>query len=388
MNSTRLPYWRLSSFYFWYYAALGGFTPYFARWLHDLGQEALAISVLMGLWYAARIIAPPTWGDRAARSPRPLHWLRAGALLALVGFAGFLVAREFAALFIVMLVFGFFCNAILPQFEALTLDTLHGRREDYGRIRVWGSIGFIVVTLGYGALIERHGSAWLPLLMLPLFVAIAASTFANRAPQVEAHHDEPAPGSLLAALRRRGVPNFLLVALLMQLGFGPYYVFFTLHLGEHGHGTDTIGALWALGVLAEILLFVAAPTLLRRHSPRHLMLACLALTAVRWLLIALFPGSLPLLIILQPLHALSFGVFHACCMQLIGVYFPVRLSAQGQALLHAIGAGIGGVLGALLAGVSWELGGGLACFGFGALAVAIGFFVALRLESRGGSHVA
>lgn len=381
MPATPLPYWRLSSFYFWYYAALGGFTPYFAQWLHDLGQDAVAISVLMGLWYATRIVAPTSWNSRAARSPDPLRWLRAGALLTLAGFAGFLFAKDFFALFVVMLVFSFFCNAIMPQFEALTLDTLHGRREDYGRIRVWGSIGFILVTLGYGWLIEHFGSHWLPALMLPLFAATAISAFANRLPRAEWHADDPPPGSLWAALRRPGVPTFLTVALLMQVGFGPYYVFFTLYLGENGHGTDTIGGLWALGVLAEIVLFLVAPALLRRHSPRGLLLLCLATTAARWMLIGLFPGSLPILLGLQLLHALSFGVFHACSMQLMGSYFPGRLSAHGQALLYALSSGIGGVLGALLAGAAWELGGGLACFAFGALAAALGFFVALRLRS-------
>jgi PPP family 3-phenylpropionic acid transporter len=82
-----LPYWRLSSFYFWYYAALGGFTPYFAQWLHDRGQDAFAISVLLSLWYATRIFAPTTWNALATRSPQPLRWLRGGANLTLAGCA-------------------------------------------------------------------------------------------------------------------------------------------------------------------------------------------------------------------------------------------------------------------------------------------------------------
>jgi PPP family 3-phenylpropionic acid transporter len=383
MSPHPLPYWRLSSFYFWYYAALGGFTPYFAQWLHDHGQDAFAISVLLGVWYATRIFAPPAWSTLATRSGRPLVLLRAGAVLTIVGFAGFLFARDFMPLFGVMLAFSFFYNAIMPQFEALTLDTLHGRREDYGRIRVWGSIGFILVTLGYGALLEIGGSDWLPWLMLPLYIATAASTFVNRAPPVGLHAHEPAPGSIWSALSRPGVARFLAIALLMQVGFGPYYVFFTLFLAEHGHGTATIGALWALGVLAEIVLFLLAPALLRRHSPRNLLLVCLGATAARWALTAIFPDRLEVLVVLQLLHALSFGVFHACCMQLVAAHFPGRRSNQGQALLYAVGAGVGGVAGAILAGAAWELGGGGASFALGAIAAAAGFVIALRL---GGSE--
>jgi PPP family 3-phenylpropionic acid transporter len=375
-----LPYWRLSSFYFWYYAALGGFTPYFAQWLHDRGQDAFAISVLLSLWYATRIFAPTTWNALVTRSPQPLRWLRGGAILTLAGFAGFLVARDFVLLFVVMLVFSFFCNAIMPQFEALTLDTLHGRREDYGRIRVWGSLGFILVTLAYGALLDVGGSAWLPWLMLPLYAATAASAFANRPPPEGLHAHEPAPGSAWAALSRPGVARFLAITLLMQVGFGPYYVFFTLFLSGQGHGTATIGVLWALGVLAEIVLFLFAPTLLRRHAARSLLLLCLGATAIRWALTALFPQSFGIMLVLQLLHALSFGVFHACCMQLVATYFPGRLTSHGQALLYAIGSGVGGVLGAILAGAAWELGGGAASFGVAAVAAATGFVIALRLQ--------
>jgi PPP family 3-phenylpropionic acid transporter len=373
-----LPYWRLSSFYFWYYAALGGFTPYFAQWLHDLGQDAVAISALMALWYATRILGPALWSAITTRSPHPIRWLRAGALLTLLGFAGFLVAARFPALFAVMLVFSFFCNAIMPQFEAITLDTLGERRAEYGRLRVWGSIGFILVTLGYGWLLERHGSGWLPALMLPLFAATAASAFLNRMPSgVHAHEEAP---SAWHALRRPGVAAFLAVAMLMQIGFGPFYVFFTLWLGESGHGTATIGALWALGVLAEIALFVSAPVLLRRFGPIALVLVCLGVTALRWAVVAFFPGSLAVMALAQLLHALSFGVFHASCMQLVAHYFPGRLSTHGQALLYSIGSGFGGVIGAALAGAAWELGGGMASFLLAAIAAAAGFVIALRLR--------
>lgn len=374
-----VPYWRLSSFYFWYYAALGGFTPYFAQWLHDLGQDAMAISALMALWYATRIVAPALWSPRTSVSPHPMRWLRGGALLTLLGFAGFLFAQDFVALFFVMLVFSFFCNAIMPQFEALTLDTLGERRADYGRLRVWGSVGFILITLAYGWAIEQRGSAILPMLMLPLFAATVLSAFANRMPPA-VHHEETTVPGLRGALRGNGVAAFLGVTMLMQIGFGPYYVFFTLHLNAAGHGTGMIGALWALGVLAEIGLFLIAPQLLRRHGALPLLSLCLAATAGRWLLTALYPQSLPLMLALQLLHALSFGIFHACCMQLVTHYFPGRLNAHGQALLYSIGSGVGGVIGSALAGVAWDWGGGLACFSFGALASAAGFLLALRLR--------
>jgi PPP family 3-phenylpropionic acid transporter len=379
MSAAPLPYWRLSSFYFWYYAALGAFTPYFAQWLHDLGQDATAISALMALWYATRVFAPTLWSARTTASPQPIRWLRGGALLTLLAFAGFLFTERFIALFAVMLVFSFFCNAIMPQFEALTLDTLGSRRAEYGRLRVWGSVGFILVTLGYGWLLERHGSSILPALMLPLFAAMAISAFANRMPPAHAHETAAYPNAW-EAFRRPGVAVFLAVAMLMQIGFGPYYVFFTLYLGEHGHGTDVIGALWSLGVLAEIGLFMLAPRLLHRFGPLRLLAWCLGLTSLRWLVTAFWPQSLPVLVAMQLLHAMSFGIFHAACMQLVASYFPGRLSAHGQALLYAVSSGIGGVIGASFAGLAWNFGGGMAAFVLAAFASAAGLALALRLH--------
>ncbi len=381
MSTPHVPYWRLSSFYFWYYAVIGAFTPYFAQWLHDRGQSAMAISAMLALWYGTRTVAPALWSSYAAASPHPIRWLRVGGLLSGLGFCGFLVADSLPALFAVMLVFSFFFNAIMPQFEALTLDTLGPRRADYSRIRVWGSIGFIVVTLLFGWLLERHGSGWLPVLMLPLFVATLLSAFANREPNVVHHADEPPPAGWIAVLRRPGVATFLGMVMLTQIGFGPYYVFFTLHLGAQGHGTDTIGGLWALGVLAEILIFLVAPRLLRRYSTTHLLYACLLATVLRWGATAFVADSLIAMLAMQVLHALSFGAFHACCMQLVGVYFPGRLSTHGQALLYSLGSGAGGVIGSILAGVAWRAGGGQAAFVLGAVATAAAFVVALRLRA-------
>jgi MFS transporter, PPP family, 3-phenylpropionic acid transporter len=381
MSAAPVPYWRLSSFYFCYYAALGAFTPYFAQWLHDGGQDAMAISVLMGLWYATRIVAPALWTSHATHARDPIRWLRAGALLTFVAFAGFVLADGFIALFAVMAVFSFFCNAIMPQFESITLDTLGARRADYGRLRVWGSIGFIGVTLLFGWIIEHHGSQWLPAMMLPLFAAVVLSSLTNRMPPHHRHQPDLPRIRLFDALRRRGARGFIATAMLMQIGFGPFYVFFTLHLGAAGHGTDTIGALWSIGVLAEIAVFLLSPPLLRRFAPARLLLLCIAVTCLRWVITALFAQSLAVMVAMQLLHALSFGVFHTCCMQLVAAYFPGRLSAHGQALLYGLGSGIGGVLGAILAGAFWKLGGGQAAFLAGAGAALVGFFVALRLRA-------
>src|SRR5690349_5979666 len=143
-----LPYFRLSAFYLAYYAGIGAFTPYWSLFLSARGIEPALIGVLMALWYATRIVSPGAWSWLAGRSSRPVLWRS-------------------------------FFNAVMPQFEALTLSHLKGRTEQYGKIRVWGSIGFIAVVGAFGLAFDHVDVAYLPWLMLPLLGALFAASLRN-----------------------------------------------------------------------------------------------------------------------------------------------------------------------------------------------------------------
>lgn len=377
MPTAPLPYWRLSSFYFWYYAVLGAFTPYFSRWLDALGLGATLISSVFAVWYGTRMLAPPLWGEASTRSANPLRWLRAGAVLTAICFAGFLLVDSAWPILLVTVAFSFFCNAIMPQYEAITLTTLGDRRGEYGRIRVWGSVGFIVVVAVFGVAIDRVGASHLPMMMLPLFVAIAVSAwFAPKAAPLPAGD---VGTTLRAALRRPSVRRLLLIALLVQIGFGPYYVFYTLHLGGAGHRTAIIGVLWGLGVIAEICVFLIAPRVLQRYGAVRPMIVCLFASALRWACIGVWPASLGMMAVMQIFHGFSFALFHACCMHLIADEFRGRSAGQGQGLLYGLSSGVGGVIGALGAGIAWNMGGGLAAFLVGALTCVLAIPIAFRL---------
>src|SRR5690606_17089312 len=128
-------------------------------------------------------------------------------------------------LYVAMVAFCFFYNAVMPQFEAITLGHLGRDAHRYGTIRVWGSIGFILVTTGFGWLIEHHGARLLPWAMLPLFALMAASAFANREAGHVATRGRAGP-AFWATVRQPPVAAFLVAAFLEQLSFGPYYTFF------------------------------------------------------------------------------------------------------------------------------------------------------------------
>lgn len=373
---------RFSAFYFCYYAALGAYTPYIGRWVDGLGHGGYVVGGMLGLWYGTRIFAPPVWAALTGRSARPGRWFLAGCLLTLLSFAGFLFTREAWAVLAVMAAFGVFYNAVMPQFEAMTLTALGPRPDLYGRLRVWGSIGFLLVAGSYGALMDRFGATSFPLLSLPLFLAMLVAAWWHR------DDTPPAPAAAADAgghlWRRPGVRRFLLVALLMQAGFGPFYVFYTLHLQAQGHSGAAIGALWALGVLIEIAMFWQAPRLIARFGAGALLGACLAVTVLRWLLTAFFADSLALMALAQASHALSFATFYACCMQLMAGFFPGRRAGAGQSLFFGFSQGVGGVLGAAMAAVAWEnAGGGVLAFSLGAVVTALAWLVWLARRQPG-----
>lgn len=380
MTAAPVPARRLAAFYLAYYAALGAFSPYWSLFLKSRGQDVAAISVLMSLWYATRIVAPSSWSWLAARARRPVYWLRAGCALTLASFALFLLPLDFAGLFAAMCVFCFLWNAVMPQFEALTLSHLRARSERYGGIRVWGSIGFIAVVAAFGALFDRIAIGWLPWLMLPLYAGLVAGSFANDyACAPPAGGAEPRFRSLLA---RREVLAFFGIALLAQVSFGPYYTFFSIYLEQHGYRPSALGAYWATGVAAEIALFFASARMFARWDARRVLFLALVSAALRWWITALLPENVALMALAQATHALNFAALFAACIKLLADYFPGRMNGHAQGVYYGFSSGIGGVLGAWLAGALWRIDAGRSAFlAAGAIAAFAAIACALTLRA-------
>ncbi len=364
---------RFAIFYFCYYAALGAYTPYIGRWVDALGHGGYVIGGMLGLWYGSRIIGPPLWNLLIQRSAQPGRWFLLGAILTTMSFAAFMLTSTAWQLLAVMAIFGLFYNAVMPQFEAMTLAALGTRSGDYGRIRLWGSVGFLLVASSYGWLLDRFGSLSFPAITLPLFVLMIAAAWPHRHDRPHQHVDDIGDAGHL--WKRPGVRRFLLVAMLMQIGFGAFYVFYTLHMQAHGHSGMAIGMLWGLGVIVEIAMFWQVPKLIARYGAPRLIGLCVAATVLRWLMTAMLADSLPMMALAQLLHALGFAVFHACCMRQMTEFFPGKRAAAGQSLLYGFSSGLGGVIGALLASLMWDLDGGRGAFLAGAAVAAMAWWL-------------
>ena len=360
-----VPYWRLSGFYLFYYATLGAFVPYWSLYLAGLGYAPAAIGQLMALMMMTRVVAPNVWAWIADHTGRRMPIVQLGSLAAALAFSGVFFAQHFWWLALVVMSFSFFWNASLPQVEVTTFNHLGAQPHRYGGIRLWGSIGFIVSVAGLGPLLDRFGTGLLPAALMALFSAIWLSSL--WVPERSLGHAPQGHAPLRDVLSQRHVVALLAVCFLMQASHGPYYTFYSIYLQDHGYSRSLIGQLWALGVIAEIGVFVVMPRLVPRFGLRALLLSSLTLAVLRWLLIGYFVDSLPMLIIAQVLHAATFGVYHGAAIQLIHRYFRGSHQGRGQALYSSLSFGAGGAVGALYSGYIWASGGGVISFGVAAL---------------------
>lgn len=343
---------RLSIAYFVYFCAIGIYTPFWSPYLALRGFGAVEIGVLLAVAAGVRSIGPLAFGWLADTSGRPTAVLRFAALLSVLSFAALPLLSNLFGFVVMMAAFSFGWNAIAPALDARTLAGIGATSARYGRIRAWGSVGFIVVAWHGGLLFERAGYEWVPFLMLAFIVATLAATLSlGSSPALPS-----VAGStgFRSALRTRPVLVALTVALLISLSFGPYYAFFSLYLESFGVSRGVIGFLWALGVIAEIGIFAVGGSMLAKYSIRTLLTAAALATAIRWVVIGLLPQNLLLVALVQLLHCMGFAVLHFAVVLTAQRSFPADAAARGQALFSSVGYGVGGTLGSLVGGLIWS----------------------------------
>lgn len=342
---------RLGAGYFMYFGAVGIFAPFWSPYLAARGFTAIEIGLLIALVAAARTVMPIGLGWLADITRRPTRVLQLVSALAVVTFAMFPARSGLAQFAILSLLFGAFWNAVIPLYDAHTLNHLGERSAQYGRVRLWGSVGFIIFSWAGGVLLVSHGYALVPWLALPPMICAFVATL-TIAPMRASAGLVPVRG-LGEVIRSRAVVLSLVIATLVVMSSGAYYAFFSIWLEMNDYGNAAIGLLWALGVMAEVAIFAAGSSLLSRFSIRSLFVAAAAGSAVRWLIVAFFASNRILLPASQLLHCLSFAVLHFAIVLTAHREFPPGTQGTGQSLFSSVAYGGGGLLGSLLAGVIW-----------------------------------
>ena len=366
----RFPYWRLSAYYFAYFAFIGVYSPYFGLYLQSLSFSAWDIGLLMSQVQLTRVFGPYLWGLLADRSGRRLLIIRLSGVAALLAFSAFFFIGRFASVMLAMAVFSVFWAASLPLVEALTFDHLRENSAHYSRVRLWGSVGFIVVVMGAGALLDYQpmvAALWIGAAAL---VAIVASSL--RLPEAAQHVPVAASAALGEILRQPRVRALLGACFAMAAAHGTFNIFYSIFLAAHGYSKALVGALFSLGVLAEIAVFFFMSRALRRFSLRTILLTCFAVAVVRFALIGWGVDSLALMVATQLMHGLTFGAFHSAAISAINRWFSGPTRSRGQALYSSLSFGAGGLLGGLISGWAWDHLGGELTFALSSLYALVG----------------
>lgn len=371
-----VPVFRLGAFYFAYFAFVGGFAPYFSLYLQALDMSAVQIGALLSLMQLMRIFAPNIWAGIADRSGAHIVLLRAALALWMLAWCGLLFVFSFWGLFAVLSLVAFFSSAAYPLAEALTFAHLKDDIGRYGQLRVWGSIGFIVAVLGVGAVLDVQPVQVLTWVLLAPLVASLAMAGLLR--ETTAGPRRGSDQSVLPMLRRPQVAALFGACFLMSVAHGPLYTFYSIFLFEAGYEKSMIGVLWALGVLAEIGVFMLMPKLLRRFSPETILVASFGCAVLRFAAIGWGEQWMAVLVAAQILHAATFGAYHAAALGLINRWFRGGQRVRGQAMYTSISFGAGGMVGGMASGLAWESLGpawtftaGSACAGLGLILAAV-----------------
>jgi len=371
--------WRIGLFFAAYFATAGMLAPYFPLYLEDRGLSAPQIGVVMAVAQGMRIFGPTVWGWLADHTTERVRILRFTSMAAAVCFVPVLFPGGFGFILLTMFAVHFFMTGQIPIAEAMTATRL---RDDphaaarYGRLRVWGSISFVISVLTVGVVLDYAGVGLQPWLVLALLAATAGcGQLVRDAPH--APHDESRV-SVRALLRESRVRWFFASVLLMIFAHGALYTYLSLHLAALGYSKSTIGVFWVLGVIVEIGFFFVQGRVFARFDPFQLLAASFALAALRFVLIAEAAHIVVLLSVAQVLHAASFAVHHSASILTIQRWFRGRATARGQALYVSIGYGFGGTAGSLVAAWLWAAVGPSAAFLSSSVAALLGWLAVRR----------
>lgn len=341
--------------YWLYFGQLGVLTPYLGIFLDGRGFSSADIGELWAVITLSRIVGPSLWASVADKTGKAVNVVRLGCLLSVLCFSTVFWVHSFWGLTLVFGLMMMFWTAVLPQLEVITIQSVKPTKISYGQIRLWGSIGFIVLTVSVGKALDIFSSeapVYASLFVLTgLFIA---SLFIRQPEKVPSKEEET--GTLWQIAKNRTFLLFLAAAALLQVSFGAYYGFFALYMRDLDYSGQQTGLLIAIGVVAEIGIFLIARRLISRFGVWQLLLACLVLTAMRWYALAAWAQFGMVVVVSQLIHALSFGLAHVTAMHFITHFFPARFQSRGQALYVSIAFGIGGALGNYVAGQLWDQG--------------------------------
>ncbi|MCY7319530.1 MAG: MFS transporter, partial [Ramlibacter sp.] len=340
MRSPLVPFAALSASYF---AHIGFFNPYLPLWLKELGLPIVVISLLTSVQSFTRVFAPYAWGALSDHTGERVRLLRISAAVALVASAGLWIDGGPWWIALVLLVLFTHTSSMMSLTEAAMAQLVAGDWGRYGRIRLWGSAGFLVTVFAAGAWFERFGLASFPAwsaLSLGLVLLCTLWLPDTREPP---QADAPQLGEPVAPVLRQPVVRWFFASLLFHvMAHFAIYGFFSLYLDALGYDKAMIGLLWAVSVAVEIAWFFNQGRFIVLLPMSSWLVVCGAAMVLRMAITGGLGFSLAALLIAQVLHALTFATHHTACIALVSQHFPGPVRGPGPARLTRVGDGGGG----------------------------------------------
>ncbi len=334
----------LSGFYFFYFAQVAVYVIFMPKVLNLIGYSFIDLSIIMAASPLIRFLSPFLFVKYIRLTKNVFVF---ALILSIVSaLMVYPTIDYFWSLLVVALIFGFGISLVLPYVEVIALK--HIAHDRYGKVRLYGSVGFIIVSL---VLVEYIQNPYNAIHFLIFTVVMIAVFGLGLLFWVE--NESRDPGESMQGLSVFFKHKYLWISLfLMQLAFMPFYSFFFIHETAHGLSSQMTIYLWSFGVICEIVMLNFQGPLLRKFSLINLMMLSLLLTVFRWLVIFMFPENVTLLAISQAIHAFSFGLYHSVSIRYLYTLYTNKSLAQQ--FFMGFGYGLGGLLGTLISGVWYE----------------------------------
>lgn len=361
--------------YFLLFLGGGVWMPYFPLYLSHLGYSGWKIGVIFGMQPALRWLSALAWAYAADRWRVRHRLLVSAAFSGALCFIPLLFVRSFAAMALVTGMIAVLHAPLIPMTDSAVLDHLAALGGDYGRLRLWGSVAFVLGAVVSGPVVHSSSPAVVPaLLLVPVFPMVLALA---GLPHEQVGHGERfhAPWALLSP----PLTAFLATAFLIQLSCGAFAGFFAVHCAALGFSDAIPGLTWGLAVSTEVALLYWGRRILQWIAPAQLIVIALIITVIRWLLTAVVRHAV-LVVGLQLGHAFTFSAFHLAALLLLSRLVPPQSSTGGQTLYGLVAFGIGGSIGVTLAGLLVDRLGTAGLFGCEAVVALVGLLPALHLR--------
>ncbi len=333
----------IGAFYLFYFALVGVYIIFLPKSLYSSGYSATEVGIIFASAPLMRFLLPFIFRRYGGLNHKTYHLSLLLTTVATLLF--FISVDNFYMFFLVNLLYGASMGIILPFIDTIALKVI--TKEHYGKVRLWGSIGFMGIALWLGSMIQSSSQTLLYIFIL----ATLTSVFGYIAGEYDNNSIIDSSTTDNKSLSLSKYWAFWLSALLMQVSFGGFYNFFTIYETAHGISLQMTTWLWSFGVLCEIAMLYFQSPLLKGNLLRLIEIATFA-AVIRWLILWLYPDSLTMAFVAQSLHALNFALYYIASIAYVYELYTQKKLAQQFFL--GISFGLGGSIGAIIAGEIYE----------------------------------